>query len=1274
MTQLHAYFNLRNQQAFQRLLDGSSNRGQPAGPSTSGGRSWNRRSPLSSSAFVDVNARDWLGRSVLHLAASSQEPSAIEYVRLLLAHPDINVNLPDKENHWTALHRAAYHGNVGTAVLLLQRPDIDTSVKDNEGYTAYNLYNSTVEGTQIDTDDTRLADLFTWGANRNAALGLGNGDDRLHPEQVVIRAADGLSVSEKESVEARFSPIHVQQVAMSKLHTVVVTAEDRGNLRLCGFGSGGRLGPGQHTQYSLVPLPQLTQTIIAVALGQDHTLALSKSGEVFSWGLNRFSQLGYVIEPVTNASGLGRSEEPIQATARKVTGTLKNKVVAGVAACKIASACWTESEVFTWGTNNGQLGYDKSAQPVQVLPRVVTKISQPVISITITDTALACVLATKDVVVLCNDGHFKVNFPAHAFPSEITAYRPPQAINNASIEKITGCDNVLAALTSNGELFTLAIPPPTGTGTISSKTRNVIVPQRVWALRKKFSAVRDVALSTDGSIVICTESGHVFVRQRNAKAGQGTSAKAFKFQQVPYLQRVVRVCANETGAYGALRIDHRPSPIEVRGHLLAQDLAEIQPYIQLSCEKDSRRPLPTDRKPCEIKNVVDPEFEEEVEDITIQHDIEQLKILCSLLQEIRQNCRPGEEASFFGTRRVAHGPDLLVQVQRTFQFPAHRVILAARSTVLAQLLSGGPALRDHGSNISVELSSAREGSSKHPVLSFSGCQTISLLLLLVYFYSDNIPALWDRRVGLAVESDLVQLKIKPAQVKLDLHAFAGILNLPLLAYALEAPVKRMPASSMVRDMQRLFKKQEQDPFPSHHLLAADTTLCLGDRNIYSYSSILRARSSFFADFFNDSDWTANRRNAADVVVMDLKHLRWRQMEFVVRFLCCGEDEEMFEILESVKSTDELIDFMFEVIAAANELLVDRLILLCSNVILKCVSVNNASSILAEASHFHILPLVRAVHEYIALCMETLLESRMLDDLEAHRIRELSSFIRQKQVEKYPVSRSDVLVRAAMETYGPWLASQDIPQPIVPTQRFGIFRDSPRLSPPGPNKRAHKLSQTSPPSSPSIRPEQSNRLNAVLPADEEMFVMDDVVASSATAPNLTAFAKSDDTDTQSKPASGWKAVSSTPKMDMRAIMAEAQSTAKRTAPGPISRVPSGEGSSVPQRIIPTTQHSKARATKTPSGLPRAGADSPWRVPPAPASLIKSPKPSVVATSASGAAPGGASTSVLSSGAGAQHVSPFTSPKKNSGPPGMGPVFTPSKQTTPTKRSSGINRVS
>lgn len=138
---------------------------------------------------------------------------------MLLTHPYILVNVPDRESHWTALHRALYHGNLATALLLLQRSDLDVSLKDSEGYTAFDLYNSTVEGTKPrSVEDAKLrADLFTWGANRNAALGHGDADDRAAPDQVTLEPAQ--SRSDDAAVEERFGSVHVRQVVMSKLHT-----------------------------------------------------------------------------------------------------------------------------------------------------------------------------------------------------------------------------------------------------------------------------------------------------------------------------------------------------------------------------------------------------------------------------------------------------------------------------------------------------------------------------------------------------------------------------------------------------------------------------------------------------------------------------------------------------------------------------------------------------------------------------------------------------------------------------------------------------------------------------------------------------------------------------------------------------------------------------------------------------------------------------------------------------------------------------------------------
>jgi len=95
MTSLHAYFHNRDQAAFQLHL--------------------------STALITDVNTRDRLGRTVLHLACAASVRPATEYVRLLLAHPGIDVNLQDLESHWTALHRALYDGNIAAAFAVYHR-------------------------------------------------------------------------------------------------------------------------------------------------------------------------------------------------------------------------------------------------------------------------------------------------------------------------------------------------------------------------------------------------------------------------------------------------------------------------------------------------------------------------------------------------------------------------------------------------------------------------------------------------------------------------------------------------------------------------------------------------------------------------------------------------------------------------------------------------------------------------------------------------------------------------------------------------------------------------------------------------------------------------------------------------------------------------------------------------------------------------------------------------------------------------------------------------
>lgn len=212
---------------------------------------------------IDVNARDALGRTVLHLIAYSLEPSALEFLRLLLdSNPKngLQVNAQDVESGWTALHRALYVGNLAAARILLEEERTDTHVKDWEGLTCWDLFNGTVEGVSSTESDApadafqRGADargtcffvaniffdcsktnppegatmgdaLFTWGANRNFTLGTDG--DRALPERITLKRAEKkpCSTVSGEGGESdrgdlrRFEGVGVRDVQMSKLHT-----------------------------------------------------------------------------------------------------------------------------------------------------------------------------------------------------------------------------------------------------------------------------------------------------------------------------------------------------------------------------------------------------------------------------------------------------------------------------------------------------------------------------------------------------------------------------------------------------------------------------------------------------------------------------------------------------------------------------------------------------------------------------------------------------------------------------------------------------------------------------------------------------------------------------------------------------------------------------------------------------------------------------------------------------------------------------------------------
>ena len=555
----------------------------------------------------------------------------------------------------------------------------------------------------------------------------------------------------------------------------------------------------------------------------------------------------------------------------------------------------------------------------------------------------------------------------HAFPSGIQPYRPPQSVKDSHISKITSCDETIAALSSNGEVFTFSAPPPnqsTSSHAESSSvelqnrnTKPVLKPQRVWALRKKFSSVKDVALGSEGSIIVCTESGHVFLRTRNAivsssannnsnKSGTAVSGKISKFERVPFLQRVTRVCANSTGAYGALRVDWEPSPIDLTGDGIDMTLKDVQPYLEfyrgIAMEipntgmRARRRSLDEDQVLSSSLLLHDDDTED---DMAVQDDITGILELCRILR-CEQHMRKAGGGSVQYYREdgkpvpLPYGADTMVYVQPYgVVFPVHRFVLAARSDVFKLLFCGlkaeqklkvgekGVGSQEKGKGkegdpslrVNLHLLPSKPGSGngilKLTRLSIDGCHPLTVLVFFWYIYSDELLAIWDRRVGgaEAVEKNLEKLEISPARVKQELQALAAVLQLPSLSAALEPPVKRAPSPSMKTDMGKVFELVQLKDGETQGVLKAkllplssplvpDVVLELADKDVYCHSLILRARSPFFAGFFGLEDWTVKRWNAEGMIRVNMRHLNWHVMQYVLRFMCSGDGIEMFHTL------------------------------------------------------------------------------------------------------------------------------------------------------------------------------------------------------------------------------------------------------------------------------------------------------------------------------------------------------------------------------------------
>ncbi|CAG9769467.1 unnamed protein product [Ceutorhynchus assimilis] len=154
---------------------------------------------------------------------------------------------------------------------------------------------------------------------------------------------------------------HIVQLACGQRHTVALT--DSGDILSWGANNFGQLGVGSFSPSETVPkrvnaisgLP-----FVFITCGANHTFAISKSGAVFGWGKNTRGQLG-----------INDMENKMFPTQLR---TLRNLKIRYVACGEEFSAFLTlDGGVFTCGSGSyGQLGHGSNSN--EILPRQVIEL------------------------------------------------------------------------------------------------------------------------------------------------------------------------------------------------------------------------------------------------------------------------------------------------------------------------------------------------------------------------------------------------------------------------------------------------------------------------------------------------------------------------------------------------------------------------------------------------------------------------------------------------------------------------------------------------------------------------------------------------------------------------------------------------------------------------------------------------------------------------------------------------------------------------------------